>query len=193
MPKSLRDELQHIRDESISVEKLEEAMNAKDKKKKASEDEEELLLGQSKKPTLKQGDKEYSIREEEYKKTLINQLLAAKIGDHLESGQIKLQKRVQNLLGAPPKEAHQQDKITVVEDPDERYPTFEDVLYCSLDNQLLLLYIMYFMVFEAFVSNNSLLSMFFVYIIERILRKLRSDLGQSKMCEKTYIDECFLS
>jgi hypothetical protein len=85
------------------------------------------------------------------------------------------------------------ESITVVEDPDERYPTFEHVLYCSLDYSMLLLYIMYFMVFEAFIASNSLLSIFCVYVIERIIRYARAELGQSQMCKKTYIDQSFLS
>lgn len=79
-------------------------------------------------------------------------------------------------MGAAPK-GIKWDKLMVVQDPDERYPSFEHVLYCSLDYSMLQLYIMYFMLFEAFVSNNSLLSLFFVYIIERIFRKIRKDFG----------------
>jgi hypothetical protein len=65
----------------------------------------------------------------------------------------------------------------VVEDPDERYPSFEHVLYCSLDYSLLLLYIMYFIVIEGFVKQNSLLSMLIVYIIERVFREIRKRFG----------------
>jgi hypothetical protein len=81
----------------------------------------------------------------------------------------------------------------VVEDADEAYPTFDKLLYCSLDMELLKLYIMYFIVFEIIVKKNSLLSLFFVYLIERLFRKFRTDKGVENMCEKTYIDENFLS
>jgi hypothetical protein len=66
-------------------------------------------------------------------------------------------------------------------------------LYCSLDTDLLKLYVMYFIVFEIMVKRNSLLSLFLVYIIERIFRKFRCDKGVENMCDKTYIDENFLS
>jgi hypothetical protein len=52
---------------------------------------------------------------------------------------------------------------------------------------------MYFIVFEIIVKKNSLLSLFFVYLIERLFRKFRTDKGVENMCEKTYIDENFLS
>ena len=95
-------------------------------------------------------------------------------------------------MGKPPKEL-KWDKIMVVEDPTEKFPTFDHVLFCSLDYSMLQLYIMYFMLFEAFLSDNSLLSLFFVYIIERILRKIRAEAGVNNMCKKTYVDSCFLS
>ena len=71
-------------------------------------------------------------------------------------------------------------KITepkVVEDPVEWYPSFDKVLYCSLDVDLLLLYIMFFIVFEIALARNSLLSLFLVYLIERFLRMVRIDQG----------------
>ena len=95
-------------------------------------------------------------------------------------------------MGGPPKGLDWK-QITVVEDPVEWFPSFNHVLYCSLDFDMFQIYVMYFMVFEAFLSDNSLLSLFFVYIIERILRKIRMEAGQSNMCKKTYIDSCFLS
>ena len=66
-------------------------------------------------------------------------------------------------------------------------------MYCSLDTDLLKLYVMYFIVFEIMVQRNSLLSLFLVYLIERVFRKFRCDIGVNNMCEKTYIDENFLS
>jgi hypothetical protein len=191
MPHALRSQLQEIRNNSVPLEKLEEVMIGKDKKKKIADQEEQVLLDKSK-GSFAMTQSEKIIREEEYKKTLLNQTLASKLGDHLESGQIKKLSRGNNLVGAPPSEV-KWDKLMVVEDPDERYPSFEHVLYCSLDYSLLILYIMFFILIEALVKQNSLLSMFIVYIIERIFRKIRKDFGRYQMCKKTYVDSCFLS
>lgn len=68
-------------------------------------------------------------------------------------------------------------ELLVVEDPVEWYPSFDKVLYCSLDVDLLLLYIMFFIVFEIALARNSLLSLFLVYLIERLLRMVRIDQG----------------
>lgn len=83
--------------------------------------------------------------------------------------------------------------LIVVEDKDEWYPTFDNLLYCSLDTDLLKLYVMYFIVFEIMVKRNSLLSLFLVYLIERFFRWFRNKEGVDNMCEKTYIDDNFLS
>lgn len=83
--------------------------------------------------------------------------------------------------------------LIVVEDEDEVFPSFDKLLYCSLDTDLLKLYIMYFIIFEAMVGRNSLLSLFLVYLIERVFRKFRCDIGVQNMCDKTYIDDNFLS
>ena len=85
------------------------------------------------------------------------------------------------------------EKLIVVEDADERYPSFDELLYCSLDYDLLKLYIMYFIFFEMIMKSNSLLSLFLVYLIERIFRKVRNDMGVENMCDRTYVDENFLS
>jgi hypothetical protein len=71
------------------MEKIEEKMNQGNKKKKTNEEEQELLLGNGPKVT-NMPQKERQIREEEFKKSQINQILASKLGDHLESSQIKL-------------------------------------------------------------------------------------------------------
>ena len=69
------------------------------------------------------------------------------------------------------------------------------MLYCSLDFSLVLLYIMFFIVLDEAIgrpADNGLIALFFVYVIERILREVRADWGKSNLCEKAYVDERFL-
>jgi len=139
------------------------------------------------------------IRKEEYKKTTFNKILKSKLGDHILKEQICEQSRANNLFRTPPRLPQGKNSVAdltdliVVPDADEAYPNFDSLLYCSLDTELLKLYVMYFIVFEIMVKRNSLLSLFLVYIIERLFRKFRTDKGVQNMCEKTYIDENFLS
>ena len=66
-------------------------------------------------------------------------------------------------------------------------------MYCNLDYSLLILYIMYFIFFIEAFKFNSLLSLFLVYVIERILRHIRSTIGESTLSKKSYIDQNFFN
>lgn len=130
-----------------------------------------------------------------------NERLRRLLGDNIKMNQIYQSTGMSRLLNNPPPNKNGDgvvdiatiQELIVVEDPVEWYPSFDQVLYCSLDVDMLILYVMYFMVFEITVKSNSLLSLFFVYLIERIFRKLRIDHGVDNMCEKTYVDDNFLS
>jgi len=65
---------------------------------------------------------------------------------------------------------------------------------CSLDYSLVLIYIMFFMQFEFWWGGhgNSMLSLFLVYVIERIVRKIRREMGIKNLCNKAHVDERFL-
>jgi|APSaa5957512535_1039671.scaffolds.fasta_scaffold555771_1 hypothetical protein len=84
------------------------------------------------------------------------------------------------------------ETLAVIEDPSEQYPSFQNVLYCSLDPSLVLLYIMFFFFFDILFSGNGLLSVFAVYAVERLYRHIRTELGESNLCEKAHVDENFL-
>jgi hypothetical protein len=84
------------------------------------------------------------------------------------------------------------EDLVVVEDGAEQYPSFVNMLYCSLDPSLVLLYIMCFFFFDIALNQNALLAAFCTYAVERILRYIRASLGENNLCEKGYIEENFL-
>jgi len=84
------------------------------------------------------------------------------------------------------------EDIVVVEDDHEDLPSFARLLYMDLDFAMLKLYILLFTAFDELLSNNSLLSLFLVYCIERLYRWLRQWLSGSNLSKKAYVDDRFL-
>ena len=155
-------------------------------------DDEEPLKGAKKgQDDDMSGDREF--REREYKKTALNTLLKKHLGDHIQASAIRPDNGWARLFQGPPD--GDPEKVVVVVDGAERYPSFEAVLYCSLDSSLVLLYIMFFIVFESAVTfeDNGLLSLFCVYFIERFLRSLRASWGTGNLSERAYVDDRFLA
>jgi len=85
------------------------------------------------------------------------------------------------------------EKLIVVEDVLEWNASFENILYCSLDYQILQLMILYFTCFQIWLDGNSLLALFWVYILEQAFLWYRQSRGTANLCKKTYTDERFLS
>jgi len=79
----------------------------------------------------------------------------------------------------------------LINDPDPASPSFQNFLYMSLDYQLVILYILWFYFFD-YVTGNSVLSLFFVYLIEKFLITLRKVLGKRNLVKKSMFDERFL-
>ena len=140
---------------------------------------------------------ELQIKEDEHRKSKLNQKWKSKLADNIMQDQIKSDTWWQRLMKAPPAKINVQniDKLYVVEDNVEQYPNFYKMLYCSLDYSLMLLYIMLFMMFELMWGGhgNAMLSIFLVYIVERILRHIRYEVGKNNLCGKSYVDKRFLS
>jgi Meckelin (Transmembrane protein 67) len=65
------------------------------------------------------------------------------------------------------------------------------VLYCSLDYQNLILFILVFSLFDR-VTGNSIISIMITYIVEKLLKQLRDILSEKNLSNKTLIDERFL-
>lgn len=64
-------------------------------------------------------------------------------------------------------------------------------MYCSLDYQLVILYILVFSLFDR-VTGSSLVAIFIVYVVEKVLWKTRAFLGERNLSKKTFIDDRFL-
>lgn len=65
------------------------------------------------------------------------------------------------------------------------------MLYCSLDYQNLILFILVFSLFDR-VTGNSIISIMITYIVEKLLKQLRDILSEKNLSNKTLIDERFL-
>lgn len=131
----------------------------------------------------------------------MNDLLKGKLAGNIKETQIKVETAWSRLIGSLPKVSDRDanpipletmQELVVIEDPVEQYPRFQNVLYCSLDGSLVLLYIMFFFFFDMLFDGNSLLSIFAVYCVERVLRYIRAELGERNLCNKAHVDERFL-
>jgi len=129
----------------------------------------------------------------------VNELLKGALADNIAQDQIKVETAWSRLVGALPVSGRDQpialetlSKLVVIKDPVEQYPSFVNVLYCSLDFSLVLLYIMLFYFLDMLFNGNSLLSIFAVYVVERVLRYIRAELGERNLCNKAHVDERFL-
>lgn len=65
------------------------------------------------------------------------------------------------------------------------------MLYCSLDYQNLILFILVFSLFDR-ITGNSIISIMITYMVEKLLKQLRDILSEKNLSNKTLIDERFL-
>ena len=79
----------------------------------------------------------------------------------------------------------------MIKDYFSSWPSFTSVLYCSLDYQNLILFILVFSLFDR-VTENSIISIMITYIVEKLLKQLRDILSEKNLSNKTLIDERFL-
>jgi hypothetical protein len=79
----------------------------------------------------------------------------------------------------------------VIADFFSSWPSFTSTMYCSLDYQLVILYILVFSLFDR-VTGSSVVAVFIVYVVEKILWKMRGIMGENNLSKKTLIDERFL-
>jgi hypothetical protein len=118
---------------------------------------------------------------DEQRKTAVNNRLKSKLSDYIKKESILEHSWGSVITGMPPNKFKQnEDEIQVVIDRSESFPSMFSVLFCSLDFSMLMLYTLVFIEIEIIYGNrgNSMLSIFIVYVVERILRKLRQSLGQ---------------
>jgi hypothetical protein len=84
-----------------------------------------------------------------------------------------------------------QASFLLVRDPYGTYPSFEGFLYMSLDYQLVILYILWFFYITT-QTENDVLAIFIVYLIEKVLYFIRKTLGKRNLVKKAMSDEHLL-
>jgi len=140
-------------------------------------------------------NEEYNIRQDEHRKSQINLLLKSKLGNNITKGQVEYDSWWTRLMQSPGNtNPGTLDKLKVIVDNVESYPSFFRILFCSLDYSLVQLYILIFFEFELIWGGdgNPLLSLFIVYLVEKFLRHIRASLGAKNLCNKTHVDSRFL-
>lgn len=144
--------------------------------KNPNQDEEKLPKNKVNQKTSKQVQKERHIKAYEEKKRRINKLLTNNFQklQGQESNMIVDHTCCQRLCRQVPGTfdvASQAEfsQFTLVRDPYASYPNFENFLYMSLDFDLVICYILWFFLFDH-LTNNPVLSIFIVYLIEKCFR-----------------------
>ena len=139
---------------------------------------------------------ELAIRQGELRKSNITRLFKSKLADNIGATQILEDSWYDRLVNSPPDRVDPAtlDRLVVVSDKVEQYPSFFKVLFCSLDYSLVMMYALLFCILEEIwgEQGNSLLSLFIVYIVEQVLRALRQRLGEKNLVKKAFVDERFL-
>ena len=140
---------------------------------------------------------ELIIRRDEWRKVGINNRLKSKLADNIPSGNILQSTWFNRLFSSIPKglDPKTNKDVKVVIDTTEMWPSFFEVMMCSLDGSLIAIYSLIFIEFEIIWGNrgNSMLSIFIVYLVELFLRNMRQYLGKQNLAKKAHLDSRFLN
>lgn len=79
----------------------------------------------------------------------------------------------------------------LIQDDSENFPSFESLMYCDLDYQMVLINILWFYLFDYY-TYNPLLAITLTYVIERLFRYIRVRVGEANLVKKTMVDGSFL-
>jgi hypothetical protein len=90
---------------------------------------------------------------------------------------------IQNLEGKP--------IPYVVEDHFANWPSFTNIMYCALDYQRLIFFILAFSLFDR-ITGQSIVAVFIVYCIDKAMGSFRGWLSENNISKKTLIDDRFL-
>jgi len=81
----------------------------------------------------------------------------------------------------------------LVRDYNDLFPSFQDMLYKALDWDMVHLYILYFFLFDyMWEGKKTMLAIFMTYMVERLLRKIRQDIGTANLTKKTLVNDRFM-
>jgi len=122
-------------------------------------------------------EKERLIREDELKRFKLNDTMTKLISNASKesSKYVILREPFERLVKMKPNtiDIGITSKIPFfIKDYFEKWPSFTAVLYCDLDYQILILFILTFSLFDR-VSGSSIISIGVIYIIEKLLASLR--------------------
>ena len=119
-----------------------------------------------------------------------------KIGDRITTDQIQEHTWWTRLMKAPPERigaVENLEKLQVVEDDLEWMHSFTNILMSSLEYSFVMLYILLFFLIDSFIIvNRPLVSIFIIFIIQKLLKNLRRTFGIKNVAKKTFTDECFV-
>lgn len=196
--KQLREDLYNARRETPTLKALERAATTQTKRvvkveeEVHDEDEDDDMIERS--ISSSWSEKEKTIRRMEYKKNKISEILKKHIGQKISRSNIKESDYWTRWAGATPDnlDVATMDSPVIIQDLGEGSPSFVNMLYRDLDWAMLDLYIMLFMAFDELLVDNSMLAIFIVWIIERIIKEIRQRMSASNMSEKTFVDSRFL-
>ena len=152
-----------------------------------------------KEKTASVSSEEIQISFEESKRRLINQKLVDTFNRQAtrENKPIVSREWYERLFrslptGYDPLDDSEGNQIHLLLDPWENFPSFESVLYCDLDYDIVLLSILWFYFFDHF-TGNPMLSIALTFVIERILKYIRQWLGEKNLAKKTLVNQAFLT
>ena len=104
-----------------------------------------------------------------------------KIGDRISTDQIQEHTWWTRLMKAPPERigaVENLEKLQVVEDDLEWMHSFTNILMSSLEYSFVMLYILLFFLIDSFIIvNRPLVSIFIIFIIQKLLKNLRRTFG----------------
>ena len=138
---------------------------------------------------------EKSVREQEIRRVRTSNFLKQHLSENIKQEHMQIHKHgtFSRLLKMPADTMTENSfsRVNVVEDDVEYHPSFESLLMGSIDKDLVQCYGMFFYVFER-ATNNSLLAVFLVWLIEYFLSELRARLAKNHLAKRAYIDDVFL-
>lgn len=141
---------------------------------------------------------ENQIKKEESTRALMNYMLTSKFQKTQENAKFMIQPRhiLERLFKSVPDAFNPEGKAEneqfyLVQDSSDKNPSYENILYCTLDYQIVLMSALWFYLFDK-VTKNSMAAIFLTYCVERIIRFIRAEKGAKNLSKKTMIDSAFL-
>jgi hypothetical protein len=138
---------------------------------------------------------ERRIKMMEDKKQELGESLKSYITDHIKQQPNKIKDKAMDnlLLRTLPAgiKVERKGSPWLIRDSAPSYPSFIKVLYCGMDFKILFLMIEFFTFFNYFIENT-MVTVFIIYVLEKIIQEIRSHFGEKNVSKKSLTNECFL-